>query len=99
MLKKSCLILQVISSLGLEKTRGGIPLYKPHRHLPPQRFFFLRCFALKTGIDFAGPFWSGIRVRYHTLWGSTYLYGLYEGNPPPPPPAHTHTPLPGTIGR
>ena len=23
--------------------------------------------------------------KYHTLWGGTYLYGLYKGVPPPPP--------------
>ena len=24
--------------------------------------------------------------KNHTLWGDTYLYGLYKGAPPPPPP-------------
>ena len=26
--------------------------------------------------------------KYHTLWGGTYLYGLYKGVPPPPPPEY-----------
>ena len=33
--------------------RGGTPLYKPYRYVPPQvRLFLLLCFGLKTGIDF-----------------------------------------------
>ena len=31
----------------------GTPIYKPYRHVPPQRVGFLRRFGLKTGIDFA----------------------------------------------
>lgn len=65
---------------------GGTPLYKPYRYVPNQTVRFLHRFCLKTGIDFAGPFWSGIRVRYHFLWGGTYLCGLYKGLPPSPPP-------------
>ena len=37
----------------LVRGRGGTPLYKPYRHVPPQRVWFLRRFALKTGIDLA----------------------------------------------
>ena len=33
--------------------RGGTPLYKPYRYVPPQRVGFLCPFGLKTGIDFA----------------------------------------------
>ena len=34
---------------------GGVvtPLYKPYRHVPPQRVWFLRRFSLKTAIHFA----------------------------------------------
>ena len=34
---------------------GGVdtPLYKPYRHVPPQRVRFLRRFSLKTAIHFA----------------------------------------------
>ena len=32
---------------------GGTPLYKPYRHVPPQRVGLLGLFGLKTGIDFA----------------------------------------------
>ena len=31
----------------------GTPLYKTHRYVPPQRVEVLRCFGLKTSIDFA----------------------------------------------
>ena len=31
----------------------GTPLYKPHMYVLPQRVEVLRCFGLKTGIDFA----------------------------------------------
>ena len=33
-------------------TRGGTPLYKVYRYVPPQRVWFLSRFGLKTGIDF-----------------------------------------------
>ena len=33
-------------------TRGGTPLYKVYRYVPPQRVWFLSRFDLKTGIDF-----------------------------------------------
>ena len=33
--------------------RGGTPLYKPYRYVPPQRVGFLRRFGLKKGTDFA----------------------------------------------
>ena len=39
---------QCIFTLG-----RGIPLYKLYRYVPPHRVWFLRRFALKTGIDFA----------------------------------------------
>ena len=32
--------------------RGGTPLYKPYRYVPPQRVGFLCRFGLKMGIDF-----------------------------------------------
>ena len=32
--------------------KGGTPLYKPYRCVPPHRIGFLRRFGLKTGIDF-----------------------------------------------
>ena len=32
--------------------RGGTPLYKVYRYVPPQRVWFLSRFGLKTGIDF-----------------------------------------------
>ena len=31
---------------------GVTSLYKPNRYVLPQRVWFLRCFGLKTGIDF-----------------------------------------------
>jgi len=34
------------------KPRGGTPLYKGYRYVPPQRVWFLSRFGLKTGIDF-----------------------------------------------
>ena len=34
-------------------TRGGIPLYKLYRYVPPHRVGFLCRFGLKTGINFA----------------------------------------------
>ena len=34
------------------KSRGGTPLYKVYRYVPPQRVWFLSRFGLKTGIDF-----------------------------------------------
>ena len=33
--------------------QGGTPLYKSDRYVPPKRVWFLWCFGLKTGIDFA----------------------------------------------
>jgi len=33
--------------------RGGTPLFKPQRYVPPQRVGILRHFDLKTGIDLA----------------------------------------------
>ena len=29
------------------------------------------------------------KAQNHTLWGGTYLSGLYKGDPPPPPPVLT----------
>ena len=34
-------------------SRGGTPLYKLYRHVPPHRVGFLRRCGLKTGIHFA----------------------------------------------
>ena len=36
-----------------QMSRGGAPLYKPYRYVPPNRVGFLRRFGLKTGIHFA----------------------------------------------
>ena len=33
--------------------RGGTPLYKPYRYVPPHRVWFFAPFGLKTGIHFA----------------------------------------------
>ena len=38
---------------GLLVKTGQERLCKPFRYVPPQREGFLRCFDLKTGIDFA----------------------------------------------
>ena len=38
---------------GLSPGRGGSPLYKPYRYVPPQRVGFLGLFGLKTGTHFA----------------------------------------------
>ena len=52
--------LELISDLrfstfcfNVNKREGGTPLYKPYRHVPPQRVQFLSRFDLKTGIDLA----------------------------------------------
>ena len=37
----------------LLESRGGTPLYKPHRYVPSQRVRFLGLFGLKTGMHFA----------------------------------------------
>ena len=51
--------LEVISDLrfstfcfNVNTREGGTPLYKPYRHVPPQRVGCFRRFGLKTGIDF-----------------------------------------------
>ena len=36
----------------VSKSRGGTPLYKVYRYVPPQRVWFLSRFGQKTGIDF-----------------------------------------------
>ena len=33
--------------------QGGTPSYKPHRSVLSQKVEVLRCFGLKTGVDFA----------------------------------------------
>ena len=38
---------------SLQCARGGTPLYKLYRYVPPHRVGVLRRFGLKTGIDFA----------------------------------------------
>ena len=38
--------------LGWRGGRGGLPLNKPYRNVPPHRVWFLSCFGLKTGIHF-----------------------------------------------
>ena len=40
------------------------------------------------------PFSDQKRPKSHTLWGGTYLYGLYRGVPPPPPPVLLKIPCP-----
>ena len=51
---------------------GGDSLNKPYRYVPPQTVWFLRRFALKTGIDFT-----------HFRLGSGMVFeattGVYEG--------------------
>ena len=50
---------------------GGTPLYKLYRYVSPQRTGFLRCFGLKTGIDF---------VRFGLESGMVFegTMGVYE---------------------
>ena len=38
------------------------------------------------------PFFRPKRRKTPTLWGGTYLYGLYKGVPPPPPPRDPYLP-------
>ena len=47
----SCFECSFFSSNG-SNARGGTPLYKVYRYVPPQRVWFLSRFGLKTGIDF-----------------------------------------------
>ena len=49
------LIIKYLTSIHRKESllsRGGTPLYKPYRHVPPHRLGFLRRFGLKTGIHF-----------------------------------------------
>ena len=43
------------------------------------------------------PVFSPKRPKYYTLWGGTYLYGLYKGVPLPPPPNMLETNI-GQLG-
>ena len=43
----------IIDRVRWSFARGGIPLYKLYRYVPPHRVGFLRRFGLKTGIHFA----------------------------------------------
>ena len=45
-------LLKAVSSCSYVRARGGTPLYKVYRYVPPQRVWFLSRFGLKTGIDF-----------------------------------------------
>ena len=62
------------------RTRGGIPLYKPCRCVPPWKVGFLGLFGLKT----LCPFWSGIgygfRVNYGSVHVSRYLWFQFQMN-------------------
>ena len=55
-------------------TRGGIPLYKLYRYVPPHRVGFLCRFGLKTGIHFAhfglesGMVFEGTTGLYERLY-------------------------------
>ena len=51
--------------------KGGTPLYKPYRCVPPHRIGFLRRFGLKTGIDFAQ---FGLKTGIHFVH-----FGLESG--------------------
>ena len=51
--------------------RGGAPLYKLSRYVPPHRVGFLRRFGLKTGIHFAHFGLESSMVSEGTM-------GLYE---------------------
>ena len=52
---------------------GGTPFYEPCRYVLPQRVGFLRCFGLKTGIEFAhfglesGMVFEGITGVYERI--------------------------------
>ena len=48
-----CLLCRYESHYRLQSSRGGTPLYKLYRYVPPHRVGFLRRFGLKTGIHFA----------------------------------------------
>ena len=81
--EKSCLILQVISSLGLEKTRGVLPYISHIGVYRPKGYYFLRRFGLKTGIDFAH---FGLESGYDTIpFGVAHTYTAYIRDCPPPP--------------
>ena len=57
-----------------ELFRGGTPLYKLYRYVPPHRVGFLHCFGLKTGIHFAhfglesGMVFGGTTGRYQRIY-------------------------------
>ena len=40
-------------NIAFSAARGGTPLNKPYKYVPPNRVGFLRLLGLKTGIDFA----------------------------------------------
>ena len=52
--------------------RGGTPLYKPYRYVPPHRVGFLHRFGLKTGLNFAH-----IVLVWNRVWFRGN-YGVYE---------------------
>ena len=51
---------------------GGIPILKRYRYVPPQGVWFLRRFGLKTSIDFAHTFVSGIGYGSLGNYGSAW---------------------------
>ena len=64
--------LKTNSNFRKTNFRGGTPLQKPYRAVPPQRVRFLRPFGHKTGIDC--PFWSGIGYGFRGNYGSVWTY-------------------------
>ena len=55
-------------------SRGGTPLYKPYRYVPPRRIYiyFLFFFWSENGSTFC-PFWSGIGYRFRWNYGIYYF--------------------------
>ena len=52
------------------RTRGGTPLYRPCRCVPPWKVGFLGLFGLKT----LCPFWSGIGYGFRVNYGSVHVW-------------------------
>ena len=55
---------------------GGTPLY---RHVPPQRVWFLCCFGLKMGIDFA-YFGLNSRMVFEEIWECMDVFVVFIPN-------------------
>ena len=45
----------------------------------------------QTNMAISLPYFRLEVLKNGTLWGGTYLYGLYMGVPPPPPPGFSLT--------